>query len=256
MGLFDFLKKKEPTPHPAQPSTGTYLGDLNKTAIVDQLVQIPHDERDDNWRQTFLDNIGQASFRCGNPQVLNGPDGMPYFQLFLPEPNTAFQCYVIERMKDDFLLTSGYGVVINPTETGADWVLSNGDIVNLHLNKTFYTTAETPFSKETESETIAEQEEVMIAQPSEAIFPGQTRRHIAGFLAVNGVKKPKILLMMRRNKNGGGVTQDLVFNLTPAHFKDEQTYRAVMQRVGWFLPRHYSYVSMDEKAVGNGFMPL
>lgn len=260
MGLFDFLKKK---PKSAQQSDNsfernaeTYSGDLNKTGVLYNLVQTPQTERDEKWQQTFLDNISQASFRCGEPQIITGPDGFPYFQLFLPEPNKSFQCFVIERMKDDFLLASGFGVVINPTQNSADWVLSYGDILNLHLNKEFYTTTETPFSNETNNETITENEEVMIGQPSETILPKQTRQHIAELLKINGIQAPKIALMMRHKKDGTGVTQDIVFNLTAKDFKDENTYRNVMQTISWYLPRHYSFVGIEKESLGNGFMPL
>lgn len=262
MGLFDFLKKKEQPKEfskaekPVEKEHEPYLGDLNKTAILYELVQIPHNERDEAWQQVFLENIGQASFRCGDPQIITGPDGFPYFPLFLPEPNKSFQCYVIEKMKDDFLLASGYGVVINPTSNSADWVLSCGDILNLHLNETFYTTTATPFSRETSDETIVGNEEVMIGQPSETILPKQTRHLIAEFLKMNGIKEPKVLLMMRHGQDGDGVSQDIVFNLTPKDFQDENTYRSVMQTISWYLPRHYSFVGMDEQSLGDGFMLL
>ncbi len=260
MGLFDFIKKKEhPTTQsesPVQKQTEPYLGDLNKTGILYKLIQTQQSQRDEKWQKAFLDNIGAASFRSGDPKVITGPDGFPYFQLFLPEPNKSFQCYVIDRMKDDFLLTSGFGVVINPTPNSADWVFSYGDILNLHLNQTFYTKDETPFSKEINNETISENEEVMIAQPSETILPKQTRKLIAEFLKANGVNTPKVLLMMRHRKDGTGVSQDIVFNLTPENFKDEKTYRNVMQTISWYLPRHYSFVGMDENSLGNSFNPL
>lgn len=239
-----------------QKETEPYLGDLNKTDILYNLVQTPRNERDEKWQQTFLENIGQASFRCGNPQVIKGPDGFPYFQLFLPEPGKSFQCYVIERMKDDFLMVSGFGVVINPTPDSAEWVLTYGDILNLHLNKTFYTSTETPFSRDTSNKTITENEKVMIGQPSETILPKQTRQLISEFLKRNGIRHPKVLLMMRHRKDGKGVSQELIFNLTPAKFKDENTYRSVMQTISWYLPRHYSFAGMDEKSLGNGFMLL
>jgi hypothetical protein len=262
MRLFDFLKKKE------QPKTNTtneksvqnenepYLGDLKKTEIIYQLVQTPPDKRDEKWQQTFLANIGQASFRCGDPQLITGPDGLPYFQLFLPEPNKSFQCFVIEKLIDDFLLTSGYGVVINPSENRADWVLSYGDILNMHLNKTFYTTTENSFSKEISNETISENEEVMIGQPSESILPKQCRRIIAEFLKMNGVNSPKVLLLMRAKKDMQSLTQDIVFNLTINDFKDENTFREIMQTISWYLPRHYSISAMSENSFGKGFMPL
>lgn len=247
MGLFDFLKKKEkssataPAKEAAQKENEPYRGDLEKTDILFHLVQVPQDQRDENWQQIFLENIGEASFRCGTPQVITGPDGFPYFQLFLPEPNKCFQCYVIDRMKDDFLLAQGFGVVINPTPNSADWVLSYGDILNFYLNKEFYTTTWTPFSKEANSETIAKDEELMFEQAAETILPQQARHVIAEFLKMNGVKSPKVSLMIRRRKDGKGISQELVFNLTPDDFKTENVYRYLMHTLGWYLPRHYSY---------------
>jgi len=264
MGLFDFLKKKEQPNEITQPEKPIaeenkkqpYFGDLSKTGILHQLVQTPPTERDERWQQNFLANISEASFCCGDPQVVTGPDGFPYFQLFLPEPNKSFQCYVIDKMKDDFLLASGFGVVINPTSNSADWVLSYGDILNLHLNQAFYTTTDTPFSKQITDETITENEQVMIGQPSEQLLPQQTRKLIADFLKANGFAHPKVLLMMRHGKDGKDVTQDLVFNLTPENFSDENTYRMMMQTIGWYLPRHYSFVGMREESLENDFMPL
>ncbi len=259
MGLFDFLKKKDNANEPTQqqnPQNEKYFGDLNKTGEIVNLVKIPHKDRDQNWTHKFLSNLAEASFRCGDPQVVTGPDGLPYFQLFLPEPHRAFQCFVIDRMKDDFLLEEGFGIVINPTEQQPDWVLSYGDILNLHLNKTFYTSDEHSFSKATEEETIEENEEVIIGQPSETLLPQVTRKLLSAFLKMNGIESPKVLLMMRKMANGQGVLQDLVFNVTPYNFKNEEAYRTVMQTLSWYLPRHYSFMGMDEKTMENGFMPL
>ena len=73
-----------------------YYGDLEKTNIIANLLTIPKAERDQEWTEDFLANIPAASFKCGDPQLISGPDGFPYFQLFLPEPGVGFQCYVIE----------------------------------------------------------------------------------------------------------------------------------------------------------------
>lgn len=234
-------------------STEPYLGDLDKTDILFSLVQIPKAERDENWKQLFLENISEASFQCGDPEVKTGPDGFPYFQLFLPEPNKQFQCFVIDRMKDDFLLEAGYGVVINPAANSADWVLAYGDILNLHLNKTFYTTTKTAFSGRS-NEINSENEKVLYSQPSETILPKQTRQLIATFLKNNGIKSPSVLLMTR--SDGNVASQDLVFNFIPENFKDDNAYRRVMQTISWYLPRHYSFAGADERELGHRFMPL
>lgn len=259
MGLFDFLKPKEtPASVAPAPTKGTepYLGDLAKTGALYELVAVAPPDRDEDWSAAFLANLSAASFRCGNPQIIQGPDGFPYFQLFLPEPGVGFQCYVIDRMKDDFLLERGLGVVINPTNAGPDWVLSYGDILNFHLNKEFYTTGETPFSKEITDEVIETNEDVMIGQPSEVLLPTVARSVLRAFLQSKGVGTPKIMLMMRHLSDGTGISQDLAFNITPDKFTSEELYRSVMQHIGWFLPRHYSFVGMTEESVQDGFMPL
>ncbi len=256
MGIFNFFKRKEQSKesnHQNEQKTEPYLGDLNKTNEIFQLVNVPQEQRDENWNKSFLFNLSKASFRCGEPQVITGPDGFPYVQLFLPEPNKSFQCYVIDRMKDDFLLETGFGIVINPTNERADWVLSNGDILNLHLNNTFYLSEKTPFSKETNDEIISENEQVMVGQPSEKILPSTTRKLLREYLKMNGIQEPKVLLLMRHRKDNKEVSQDIVFNLTPNNFENEEQYNSVMQTLAWYLPRHYSFVGMEENSLGNGF---
>lgn len=234
---------------------GPYLGDLEKTAAIDQLIQIPYEQRDSQWDESLIANLPEASFTCGNPQVIAGPDGFPYFQLFLPEPGVAFQCFVINRMKDDFLLENGMGVVINPVESGADWVLTYGDILNLHLNKVFYTTEGHSFAGERRNEVVDEEEQVMVAQPSEALWPLFARKVLRDFLLQNGIEEPKILLMMRHHK-GDSLTQDIVFNITRNDFQEEGHYQSVMHAIRWFLPQHYSYAGMEEIIFGDAFEPL
>lgn len=257
MGIFSLFRKKQLT-ETAQTTQAKqpYLGNLEKTQLIFELIEVPHEQRDERWQQSFLENIIQASFRCGDPQVVTGPDGFPYFQLLMPKPNESFQCYVIERMKDDFLLETGYGIVINPEAGQPDWVLSYGDILNLHLNGSFYTTEQTPFSTAREDETILKGEKALVGQPSESILPEMTRGILRAFFITNGIKSPKVLLMSRRSVNTNEVFQDLVFNVTPADFESEESFRRVMQYVGWFLPRHYSYVGLSENGPNDGFMPL
>ncbi|MBL0316637.1 MAG: hypothetical protein IPP69_12945 [Flavobacteriales bacterium] len=86
----------------------------------------------------FYENVQTASYACGSPQIFNGPDGFPYFVLRTPEANKPFESFCIRNMKDDFLLEIGCGVALNPTDNGVDWVFSYGDILNLHLNKEFF----------------------------------------------------------------------------------------------------------------------
>lgn len=243
MGLFDFLKTKDKQAETiVQPKVDRPECDITKTQVMVDLFQIPQEQRDDNWRQTFYDNVQTASYACGNPQIFTGPDGFPYFILRTPEPNKPFESFCIRNMKDDFLLDKGFGVAINPRENSVDWVFSYGDIVNLHLNKEFFSKTDTV---EIENEvTIKKDEKVLIAQPSESFLPGQARQCLKAFLQSIGIKRPKIMMVCRTID--GQVIQELAFNIFREDFQslDQLNYR--LKQISWFLPRHYVVLSMPK----------
>lgn len=241
MRLFDFLKRKDRTiEKPVQPQAERPECDITKTQLIDSLFQIPQEQRDENWRQTFYENVPTASFACGNPQVFKGPDGFPYFVLRTPEPNIPFESFCIRNMKDDFLLEKGLGVAINPKDNSVDWVFSYGDIVNLHLNKEFFT--KTDKVEIQNEETIKQGEKLLLAQPSESFLPGQTRQALKSFLQSIGIKRPKIMMVCRTID--GQVIQELAFNIFREDFEsiDHLNYR--LKQISWFLPRHYIVLSL------------
>ncbi len=254
MGFFDLFKKSEPKQETKKEVSVSneekYYGDLNKTQIIFDLIKIPVERRDESWTEKFLRTIPLASFRCGEPQIVTGPDGYPYFQLLMPNESESFQCFVIDKMKDDFLIEMGYGIVINPTDKNADWVLTYGDILNYHLNGDFYSKTGN-FSTQYADETVSENEDILIGQPSEKILPKQTREILNQYLKVQGIENPKVLLMTR--KKG---TQDLGFNITPENFEEEDHFRYVMQSISWFLPKQYSFVGLKESSFQEHFIDL
>jgi len=85
-------------------------------------------------------------------------------------------------------------------------------------------------------------------------LPNQTKILIRDFFKSLGINDSKLLLMNRQNSDG--VLQELVFNLTPDKFETQEHYEGVMERIAWFLPRHYSYVSMQESSFKDAFKPL
>ena len=273
MGLFDIFnkteavkpteasKKAEPAPKPEatvtkpEPAASPIvLGDLEKTQTISALLAVPREQRNEEWVTRFLADLPQASFRCGTPQLIAGPDGFPYFQLFVPQPGEEYQSYVIEEMIGGFLVERGYGVVLNPGAGHPDWVLTYGDLLNYQLNGSFFTLDSLFSNSSNAEEEVPEGEELMVGQPSDLILPAHTRKLLKDFFELNGVANPKVMLMMR--KNGENVSQDLAFNITPEGFETETHYRNMMQTVTWYLPRHYSVVGIHEDRVNDGFMPL
>lgn len=215
--------------------------DINKTASVERLLKVLAEGRDQQWYDTFYEDLKTASFACGQPQTSHGPDGFPYFELHLPKPNEPFESYCISSLAD-FLLENGLGVAINPSEGRADWVLSYGDILNLKLNGRFYTMPENdPLP---EYEVLSEGEKVMIAQPSESYLPSVTRRILRSFLNYLGVSEPKALLLVRHVK--GEPVSQLAFNIFPEDVESEEVYNYRLQQLCWFLPRHYIVVGFSK----------
>lgn len=245
MGLYNFLKKKnngeKDAVHLAEEEKQGYYGDLEKTDLLTKLFEVAKENRDEAWNNEFLSHVAEASFACGNPQVIQGPDGFPYFQLEIPEPNKPFQCYVISHMIPDFILERGIGIVINAHKGQPDWVFSYGSLVNFSSQKEFYTAGTS--LQLPEIETIRENKDVLIGQPSKAFLPMETRTILRQFIEQQGISDVKIALMSR--KYGDEVLQELVTNLTPRKI-GEQLYGGLQTHLKWFLPDHYSVIAMDE----------
>lgn len=231
------------------------LGDLEKTIIIDNLLTVPFGERDEVWRDTFLNNIAECTLKLADTEVVIGPDGYPYFQLESVPKDQNFQAFVIRNRLLDFVLPKGFGIAINTQNENPDWIFTYGDLVNYSLNDEFYTD-ESVFSQKNEKTIIGKDEDILVGQPSELILPTILRTQLREFLDHYGVKNPKIMLIARNYKDESKVSQDLVFNIVPKQFRTEKEFSSLMDAIGWFLPRHYSYIGLDEFAVENGFMPL
>ena len=243
MGLLDFFKTKSKPTETIQPKKADRTEcDISKTQIIVDLLSIPKDQRDEKWQQIFFENVQTASFACNDPQVIIGPDGFPYFSLATPKPNKQFESFCIKNMKDDFLLEKGFGVIVNPIEDSVDWVFTYGNIVNFHLNNEFYT--ETDFLEIKTEETIKNDEEVLIAQPSDKYLPKQTRNIIRKYMQNRGIKHPKIMMICRKYQ--GELIQELAFNVFKEDFSSIEQLNNFMHQLSWFLPSHYIIVSVPK----------
>lgn len=242
MAIFNFKSRQASTTLPASTEgSEPYQGDLGKTGLLRDLFECSKAERDQTWQDQVLEHMATASFACANPPVIQGPDGFPYLSLQTPEANKPFQCYVIHRVIPDFIMERGIGIVINAQKAQPDWVFSYGDLVNYTLNGRFYEPvmgAPLP-----EKEQIQKDESVLTGQPSETYLPASTRSVLRKFIEQQGIQDPKIVLMSR--KYDTEVRQELVCNLTPEKV-GTALFETLHKYIGWFLPRHYSLVAMQE----------
>src|SRR5690606_2176490 len=209
------------------------LGDLEKTLIINQLMEVPFADRDEQWRDDFLRNIDGANLKLREPEVALSNDGFPFIQLETVRTGESFQAFVIQNQLDT-IMEQGFGIVINPHLSQPDWVFSYGDLVNKHLNGSFYTDGGV-FSNPDEYTQIEKDEEILVGQPSEDIFPDFLRRHIREFMQYSGVKNPKVMLIARNYTDEERASQDLVFNIIPAQFATENEFNTIMNTLRWFL---------------------
>lgn len=245
MGLFNFFKKKEDDAEkPEQIKGNRPECDISKTQIILDLFSIPKSQRDDKWNETFFKNVQSASFASNTPQITIGPDGFPYFVLLIPQPGKPFESFCLQNMKDDFLLEKGLGVTINQDENSLEWVFSHGDIVNLHLKKEFYSKSDNSIVEN--EEIIKKDEQILIAQPSETYLPLQTRIIIKKHLQNIGIKKPKIMMIVRKKE--GAVLQELAFNIFREDFSSIDQLNNILQQISWYLPRHYIILSVPKNS--------
>lgn len=258
MGLFDFLKARQTDKPQSAPVISLQQEcDIEKTAVVAELLKVSRAKRDNSWYKSFYENVATASFQCSSPQVLTGPDGFSYFILKTPEPNKPFESFCIKNMTEQFLLHNGWGIVFNPQEDkSADWVFTYGAIVNYHLNKEFSSITEEADTENIEFEknvgVIKKAEKVMIAQPSESYLPNATKHALKIFLQSKGIKRPKV--MMITSAAEGKVARKLVLNIHPEDYPVTSKLDYLMQQVGWFLPNNYILVPLSKHSeLASGF---
>ncbi|HLT88069.1 MAG TPA: hypothetical protein VKZ57_10780 [Sphingobacterium sp.] len=230
------------------------LGDLEKTITINQLMGTAFPERDEQWRDRFLSHVDGANLKLGEPEVAISKDGFPYIQLQTVTTGESFHAFVINNQLDT-ILEQGFGIAINAHLDQPDWIFSYGDLVNLKLSGSFYTDSSV-FSNPEEYLGIDKDEEILVGQPSEEIFPNFLRRQIREFLQYSGIKNPKIMLIARNYTDEERASQDLVFNIMPAQFPSKKDFNTIMNTIQWFLPKHYSFFGVDELAIENGFQPL
>ncbi|MDL5048776.1 hypothetical protein QQ054_22440 [Oscillatoria amoena NRMC-F 0135] len=219
------------------------LYDINKTKIVVGLLQVPPDQRDEQWHTQYHANILNAAFTCGNPQVVTGPDGFPYFMLKYPEPQKKFNPFSLQSIKDH-VLKNGFGVALSPDGQQVIWSIPYGAMVNLHVNGELFSASE--HTDLPEKEILTQSTKILTAQPSEEYLPKVVREVIKDFFQAQGIAEPRVMLMMRSQQEG--VTSELVFNIYAEDFESEEAFESLMNMVKWFLPRHYMVTSVSRQA--------
>src|SRR5579862_2181323 len=157
-------------------------------------MTVPPEARDEAWCGNFLSAAPRAALAALDPQIQNGPDSFPYFQLALPDPGPLTPFSIVSVL--DHVLQAGAGLVIH-ANTRRDqpplWVFSFGDLLAYSMFQDFkgdpqvYSDLTPPNPND---------RQVLKASPNETYLPATARAAIARFMSGPfQVPTPKVSLI-------------------------------------------------------------
>src|SRR5580704_4385295 len=189
MGLYSPVSPHSSIPPPSAPSCtradsryplSMETFDLEQTSRLAALASTPPEQRDDAWCASVLSAAPNASLMALDPQIQEGPDTFPYFQLAIPDPG-AFTPFSMVNVLNH-MLEAGSGAVIhvNPRRDQPPlWVFSLGDLLAYSLFQDFNGDPHV-YSDTTPPDPNDRQ--VLKASPSESYFPATARAAMGRFM--------------------------------------------------------------------------
>jgi hypothetical protein len=214
--------------------------DLEQTQRLAALAAVP--QRDDAWCAQFLAAVPNASLASFTPQIQNGPDSFPYFQLTLPDAG-AFTPFSIVHILPD-LLRNGAGVVVH-ANTRRDqpplWVFCLGDIVSYSMFNDFRGDPKAIANPDPPAN--PNDREILRASPSESYLPSAARAAMGRFMrGPFRHPSPKIGLVTGASLRP---RQSLMVNLRLSDYGgDKQKLNSAMNYLTWFIPKTYSIMPL------------
>lgn len=241
--LFGFSKKEKEATEEEGIAASMKLKELSRVTLAN---------RDLEWDHSFLKHVGEAHLACKIPQIAAGKDGFPYFQMEIPDIGAPFESYTISSMVEEKLLQDGFGVSISSYHDSPDITLSYGEILNYHYRNSFRSNMKN-WVKPTPNQ-FEGGHEILGGNPSENILHPYTRKVILAYMVKNNFHFPKVSLLNIMTENG--IMNQLVFNLVPSYFRNENHFQDVLSSLSWFLPMHYTYTAIPEHYLGELFFDL
>jgi hypothetical protein len=228
--------------------------DLEKTQILAGLFATARQSRTDAWIQQFYATVPDATLISFNPQVQQGPDHFPYFQLAMPDPGPLTPFCITHLL--DYLLENGVGIAIFGDSSRAkppEWVFSYGDLLSYSIYGRF--DGDPSAASASGPAGLEKGDTLLKAAPSEAYFPARARRVLGAYLRkMFQHPDPKIALIDSPKLKP---SRNLMINLTVAQYHGDQgKLNSAMRYLVWFMPRTYSLMPMPADWNDSGFVPL
>lgn len=212
---------------------------------LDQLLQVPLDDREADWEDEFLTLFSQSKLKVLSPEPQTGPDSWPYMmaavgadtdiatdQGLSDEPSQKLLAWLAER---------GIGLVINPMKEFPDFVLTYGMIWGFRETGRFIDRRILASDGEVE---YAAASLKMSGAPTEAYLPGYVRKILRQFWNDQGVLQPRVQVLSMDGQNF-----DFALSLESLGNPPAAEHADIAEAIAWFLPPHYSVVLISEKGL-------
>lgn len=228
--------------------------DLEQTRKLVELAAAPQHLRNDIWSGKFLRSAANASLAALTPQIEDGPDRFPYFQLALPDPGSFAPVSIVAIL--DQVLQAGAGAVIHANvrrDQQPLWVFSFGDILSYAMFQDF--AGDPGLLAKPDPPANPQDRNLLRASPSESYLPASARAAIGRF-----IRGP----LRHPNPKIGVVTgaalrprQSLMVNLRLKDYRgDRNKLASAMRYLAWFIPKTYSVMPLPDDWSDEGMAPL
>lgn len=219
----------------------------NKAAILatqelKALFEIACSNRQVAWYNRLLTCLPHAIFTSGEPEIIFNNAGLTYYNLELAAENDMSKTnYHIPDLIDNFLVNEGVGIAIKTGNPKQAIDLSYGDILGFHLHRTFAEPEKHSFKTDKpRAHLIRAGAELLISEVPSNILPANSVHLLEAVMQHFGVKSPKVMLVYLPETE----QYEIVFSIGNTQLAPPKV-QALVKKLGWFLPRYYSYLACD-----------
>lgn len=225
------------------PKNKTYS--VSATKELKALIEIDNTNRQAAWHDRLITCLPHAIFTSGEPEIIFNPAGLTYYNLELtetiPEKDSGITSYTIPQLVDTFLINEGVGIAIEARSPRRTIDLSYGDVLGFYLYRTFAEPEDHPFKTDKpRARIIREGTDILISDVPSQILPATSIKLLKAIMQHFDINNSKIKLVYLPETE----QHELVFSIDKNQFSPSKT-QALVQKLGWFLPRYYSYLACD-----------
>ena len=218
---------------------------ITATQELSALLEISKKNRQVAWHHRLITCLPQALFTSAEPEIIFNPAGFTYYNLKIAtqaeKEDDKQICYTLPKLIDSFLIREGVGIAIEAQTPQKAIDLAYGDVLGFHLYHTFAEPKKHPFKTDKpRAGMVRAGSELVINEVPNEILPAVSISLLHSILQHLKVKTPEIKLLHLPET----AQNELVFSVDGNQFSQSEQ-QALIQKLGWFLPRYYSYLVCD-----------